>query len=255
MFPVLGIGPLHLSTYSLLYAVAMCCGGMLAFRRLVRAGLDVAAAIGVLVAAIAAAMAGSRLFFWAMLRVLPSAESGPHHVGGGSTEFGALLFGAAAAYLYCRLRRFEAGIVLDALFGAVPLAQAIGRLGCFAAGCCYGKPASSWLAMYLPGEAGRWEPRYPAQLLTSVVDAVIFVILVSIERRWRSGDRPNTPAGVLTATYFQLHLLSRFLLEFIRDERPLLRAPFSWAHGVAAAGFMMATLFAWRLRARAVNRP
>jgi len=54
-----------------------------------------------------------------------------------------------------------------AAFLAVPLAEAIGRWGCLAAGRCGGWVSDSRMALYLPNTEGIWATRYPTQMLAS----------------------------------------------------------------------------------------
>jgi phosphatidylglycerol---prolipoprotein diacylglyceryl transferase len=74
-------------------------------------------------------------------------------LNGGLVFQGALLGSAAVAYWYCRTRGIEFLRLLDFGLPAVSLGAAFGRLGCFAAGCCWGKvrPLGSLLAVRFPG--------------------------------------------------------------------------------------------------------
>ena len=59
---------------------------------------------------------------------------------------------AFAVWWFCRARKIPFLRLADVIVPTVALGQAFGRLGCFAAGCCWGKPAS----MHLP-----WAVRFP----------------------------------------------------------------------------------------------
>jgi phosphatidylglycerol:prolipoprotein diacylglycerol transferase len=142
----------------------------------------------------------------------------------GSAFLGALLGGMLAGGLWFRRRDISLGRAFDLFFVPLPLGQAIGRLGCLAAACCYGKPTGSWLGLYLPDHDGFWAVRYPTQLLSAAADLLIFVSLLHLERAVRS--RPIFSRllgfdGALTTTYLLLYSAKRFTIEFLRADTTL----------------------------------
>jgi phosphatidylglycerol:prolipoprotein diacylglycerol transferase len=73
-------------------------------------------------------------------------------LGGGFVFYGGLIGAALAVWWFCRARKIEFLRLADVIIPTVALGQAFGRLGCFSAGCCWGKPAS----MHVP-----WAVRFP----------------------------------------------------------------------------------------------
>jgi len=73
-------------------------------------------------------------------------------LGGGFVFYGGFIGAAAAVWWFCRERKIPFLRLADVIAPTVALGQAFGRLGCFAAGCCWGKPAS----LHLP-----WAIRFP----------------------------------------------------------------------------------------------
>jgi phosphatidylglycerol:prolipoprotein diacylglycerol transferase len=73
-------------------------------------------------------------------------------LGGGFVFYGGLLGAIAAVWWFCRQRKIEFLRLGDVIMPTVALGQAFGRLGCFSAGCCWGKPAS----IHVP-----WAVRFP----------------------------------------------------------------------------------------------
>ena len=73
-------------------------------------------------------------------------------LGGGFVFYGGLIGATAAVWWFCRSRKIEFLRLGDVIMPTVALGQAFGRLGCFAAGCCWGKPTS----IHLP-----WGVRFP----------------------------------------------------------------------------------------------
>jgi phosphatidylglycerol:prolipoprotein diacylglycerol transferase len=92
---------------------------------------------------------------------------------------------------------------------ALPAGEAIGRIGCFIGGCCYGKVAGVAWAVH---DRDAW--RHPAQLYLSFAAAICFFALLAIERRVR------LPENALFYTGGMLFCADRFAVEFFRDVAP-----------------------------------
>ena len=91
---------------------------------------------------------------------------------------------------------------------ALPAGEAVGRLGCYFNGCCYGTP---WHGAWAIHQHGAW--RHPAQLYSAAAAALIFAIVFATRDKWRrEGDGFRL--------YLVLYGASRFVIEFWR-ERPL----------------------------------
>jgi phosphatidylglycerol:prolipoprotein diacylglycerol transferase len=73
-------------------------------------------------------------------------------LGGGFVFYGGLIGASLAVWWFCRARKIPFLRLADIIAPTVALGQAFGRLGCFAAGCCWGKPAS----IHVP-----WAVRFP----------------------------------------------------------------------------------------------
>ena len=211
-----------------LYALAGLVGAVVWWRRLVARGVAPGSALLGMGVASWAGVAGA-FGVHAVVAAIPSALPGPPRltVWGGSTVLGAILGGSVMIALWARLRRDEVGVWLDALAGAAPLTQAIGRLGCLAAGCCFGKPSASWLALPLPDVTGTVLPRHPTQLLASAADLLILGVILRVERHFARRQEP--PVGRLFALYLGLYGTKRFVLEFLRATASPLLLGLTWA--------------------------
>jgi phosphatidylglycerol:prolipoprotein diacylglycerol transferase len=123
----------------------------------------------------------------------------------GKTVVGALAGGYAAGELTKKLAgvRFSTG---DALAVALPAGQAIGRLGCFFAGCCYGTPCDLPWAVH-----GHGALRHPVPLYEAVLDLALAVTLFAIRKTPR-------PPGRLFRYYLIGYGVIRFGLETLRGE-------------------------------------
>ena len=134
-------------------------------------------------------------------------------------DHGGLIFygGFAAALLACLFTIARAGLpvwrTVDLLVPPVVLAHALGRVGCFLNGCCYGRPTSVPWAVVFPLEG---IPRHPTQLYESGLLLILFLLLSRI------GNRPATKPGTVILTYGLLYGIWRFFVEFFRGDNPVI---------------------------------
>jgi prolipoprotein diacylglyceryl transferase len=151
----------------------------------------------------------------------------------GKTVVGAL----AGGYLGVELTKKIVGIrrsTGDGFAVALPVAQGIGRFGCFFHGCCYGAEWDGpWSVMMANAQ------RHPAQLYEAALDLTLAAYLWSIRKRPR-------PAGHLFRRYLVGYAAIRFVVEFFRGDPVNHLGPLSsvqWLCLVAIVGF---TYLIWR---------
>ena len=135
----------------------------------------------------------------------------------GGVWYGGFIGGLLTGVLLIRRYRLAFWKVLDAFAPGVAIGQAVGRQGCFAAGCCWGRPTDApWGVEF--GEAAHritgvpvGVHLHPTQLYESAASLVIFVLLYQFHRRKRFD-------GQVIAAYAVLYGLTRFAIEFFRDD-------------------------------------
>jgi phosphatidylglycerol:prolipoprotein diacylglycerol transferase len=163
---------------------------------------------------------------------------------GGLLFHGALLGGLAAAVVFSRRHKIPFLALGDAFAPPLALGQAVGRLGCLAVGCCYGRPApSGWpLALTFPagGLAPARLPLQPTQLYEAAGLTLLTIVCMQAGRRKR-----RRPGGIL-GTYLTGAGALRFGVDFLRgDFRGQLLLgwpPTTWAALLAAlAGVVLLT--------------
>lgn len=243
MFPTLAIGSLQVPVYPLAWGLGIFVIGALSFHRLVQGGVPSQQASRAVLFTIWGGFLGAFL-----ARVLLSlsqslALTGEANAHSGLSFVGAILGGGAVGLLWARRSPFPLLRGLDLGWVATPLGQAMGRIGCIAAGCCYGKLTTGPLAMYLPDVYGEWAWRYPTQLMALVANLLIFFTLLAVERYGRRRAAPGRTwpfDGFLFLLYVELYSLKRFGLEFLRaDAKPVL-GPFTVTHFLCAAIIVLA---------------
>jgi len=221
---------------------------LVAFRRARPAGLTSRALASVFLCALLAGFAGARLTY--------PLQMGGSPFRGGLVLYGGLLWGVAAAWIACRLRRLPALRVADLAAPCVLLGVALGRMGCFFAGCCYGAIADAGLR-YPPGShafrdhlrhgwidasATASLPTVPAPLLEAAALLAIFAILSVVARRNRIPGRVLALAGILYPAW-------RFIAEFGRgDHVPYWGPVLTFSQGISLGVLGASALFLLRLR-------
>lgn len=134
----------------------------------------------------------------------------------GFVVYGGVITGVLSIFVYCHLKKINSLEYLDLIGVYVPINQAFGRIGCFLAGCCYGRQTDSFLGVIFP--EGSFAPAgvkvYPTQLFMSAGDFIIFAVLLYYYEKKRK------KAGMVAALYLIMYSVGRFLIEFVRnDER------------------------------------
>lgn len=136
-------------------------------------------------------------------------------------EGGGSLLGTILALLffiptYLHYKQIPILPALDIAALYAPLLQAITRLGCFFAGCCYGKQTTVWWAVQYT-HADTYAPLncwlHPTQLYSSLTLFIIFVLLYMLESRLQRYP------GIIASLYILLMCSTRFVIDFLRDDR------------------------------------
>lgn len=246
MYPIAVIGPLEISLYKTLRAIAavvMIGALLLRLRRgrwPITTPIFLRGSIWLLVGMIGGSLLETllpALIAWATQGVPP-----PPGWWGEGRWLGALGGASLVGYLYCRQHDLPVGRMFDLFAVPLPLALAVARVGCLLRGCCGGREATTWPAMFLPDMYGTWANRYPTQLADVLANLFIFVLLVALERyALRKGATGWPFDGFLYLLFAELHLGQRFLIEFWRADTPRLIGALSWQQFLCASGMALAT--------------
>ncbi|SHI46152.1 prolipoprotein diacylglyceryl transferase [Parasporobacterium paucivorans] len=162
---------------------------------------------------------------------------------GGLVYFGGLFGALAGGYLYCRYSRLNTRTYMNALAPAIPLFHAFGRIGCFLAGCCYGIASDcGFTYTHALSEAANNIKRFPVQLLESLLEFALFILLAFLLVKFRNRYS-------LVRIYLLCYSLIRFLDEFLRgDEIRGFLGPFSTSQWISL--IILACLAFERIRKR-----
>jgi phosphatidylglycerol:prolipoprotein diacylglycerol transferase len=150
--------------------------------------------------------------------------------------FGGFALALVFAYFYMRKQGLPLLSTADIFAPGVALGHGIGRLGCFAAGCCWGKPTHlPWAVTFTSQDTTTGVPLgiplHPTQLYEAFSEGVICLILLAAMKRAHKD-------GAIIGLYLVLYGLARFGIEFLRmhDSSNPLGGPFTLEQWIALAG-------------------
>ena len=232
MHPILfTLGPLTIYTYGVMMVAAFLAGTWLAAHAAEALPAQVRAisaeqmldftSIGLLVG-----LAGGRVLYillqWRFFLDAPLEVFALWH--GGLVWYGGFLGGMLGAWLYTRAHRLSYLRVMDQFIPFLALGHAVGRVGCFLNGGCYGKPTTAWCEVVFPGQM---KAVLPTQLFES---SGLFFLYIAL----RLLQRPSVlqaPGRVLGA-YLMGYASLRFVLEYTRGDQAI------WWMGLMLAQLM-----------------
>ncbi len=189
MHPILlEIGPLSIKTYGFLIAVGFLLGMYLASREAKRIGLDQQVVLDLAFYIILGAIVGSRLFY-----VVTHPEyfrSSPLDAfkvwEGGLTFYGGFIFAFFIAVYMIKKHGLPGFRTLDLFAPSLAVGVMFGRLGCFFAGCCYGRHCDLPWAVTFANPQSLAElnvPLHPVQLYAAAGSAITLAVLLAMKNR------------------------------------------------------------------------
>jgi phosphatidylglycerol:prolipoprotein diacylglycerol transferase len=220
MHPYLKIFGTQVPVYGLCMATAMLLAVLLSWLRTRRMRENDDKLLTIALFAVVCGIIGAKLLFFAVTYTPAEffeliRENGISYLmQGGLVFYGGLIGGIIGAFIGSLCVREKLYHYSDPVVPTLPLAHAIGRLGCFFAGCCYGKVTDSWLGMEFPVGATGLEPGVkviPTQLIESGFNLLVFVFLIIFTLRRRKGY-------TTLFVYMIVYGVERFLLEFLRGD-------------------------------------
>ena len=246
---IVSFGHIAVRWYGVFIVLGLMIGVWLAAREAKRKGLNPNHIYDALLWVLPAGLIGARLLHvidnWSMHEANLLTIIG----GDGLAIYGGLIGGLLGVMAYARAHRLNLVQVLDAAAPAVPLGQAIGRVGCFINGCNYGyRTDGTWGVVWTSPNAMAPlnVPLQPAQLYELVWDLFVFWVVWQLRARVK-GD------GTLIAIYAALYSFGRFFISALRPDN-LYFAELRQAQVIALAVFVMAVPLALWLNRRALTR-
>jgi phosphatidylglycerol:prolipoprotein diacylglycerol transferase len=217
MHPILfKLGPISVHTYGFFLAMGMLAGIYMARSEARRYNLDPDKIMDLCFYIVIAAIVGSRLLY--VITNLEFYISAPIEIfkiwNGGLVFYGGFI-GAAIVVIIClKAYHLPLGKTSDIAAVAMPLGHFFGRIGCFFAGCCYGKACQMpWAVTFSSPDslAPLNISIHPTQLYESAANLIVFFVMLAC-RPYKRFD------GQLFLMYIILYGINRSIIEMFRDD-------------------------------------
>lgn len=166
-----------------------------------------------IIAIICGILGGKLLYLMTEIKNITQNPDILKNIGAGFVIYGAIIGGALGVLYYSKRKNWNVLKIFDLIIPSIALAQGIGRIGCFLAGCCYGKQTNlPWgvefkNSLYAPAGV----LRHPTQIYSSIFDILLAVFLLRYDKKERKDGR-------VFSMYVIIYAVGRFLVEFLRDD-------------------------------------
>ncbi len=250
---------LPLYAYGTMLCLSVAIGRIMAVRFAARDGLDPKLMDRACVWALLGALAGTRLLY-----VVTNLDQFERVIDvflfwkGGLVAYGGFLGGFASTVVFCRLHRVNLWTWVDCVAPSLCVGLMFTRIGCFLAGCDFGRPwdgpwaisfpagspafqQQSFLGLLPPGSL-RSLPVHPTQIYESMTGLALLGLVMAVRRR-------RLFAGQAFVALVPAYAVLRYVIEVYRaDLHRGFVGPFSTSQVIAVATFISAALLAFVLR-------
>jgi phosphatidylglycerol---prolipoprotein diacylglyceryl transferase len=214
-------GPITVYTYGVLLAAAYLLGLQLAMVRARKRNLDATRVMDLGIYIIISALVGAKLLL--LVTDFQTFRSNPAELlslaRSGGVFYGGLILAVVVALIYIRRIGLPLWTTCDVFAPGIALGHVVGRFGCFFAGCCWGKPTTlpwgiTFTDPFAAANVGTPlnQSLHPTQLYEAGAEFLILALLLGTENK----GKPF--AGRTFWLYMLLYAVSRFVIEFFRDD-------------------------------------
>ena len=207
------IGKFTIHGYGLMIAIGVIVAVLVAIYRAKKAGIDPEVVLDLVLIGLICGFGGGKILYliveWKDFIKSPMTYLG----GGGFVVYGGIILALIVGAVYFNLKKKDPLIVMDLIMPEVSIAQGFGRIGCFLAGCCYGRITDSVFGVVFP--EGSLAPAgvklIPTQLIMSAGNFLIAGILLIAATKLKK-------RGQILSLYLILYAVGRFAVEFLRND-------------------------------------
>ncbi len=239
MFPKLfQLGSFSVPSYGFLVAIAFLTALWLVSKFAKERGLDSEKVVNLGVYCALVGMLGAKVLMIALdseFRKHPEEIFSLATLQSAGIFFGGFIAAMLFAVVYIRKQGLPVGATCDIFAPGLAIGHGIGRLGCLAAGCCWGRPTHlPWGVTFTSKDATTGVPLgiplHPTQIYEALAEGLIFLVLVTMLKRKHKD-------GAVIGMYLVLYGLARFGVEFLRmhDSSNPLGGPFTLEQWIALA--------------------
>ncbi len=207
MIPILRLGTIQIQTYFLVISFSLSFLLIYLSSRVEKFSKDRKMAFDVAILLMVSGFVGGRLFHvfyeeWDYYRLHP--QQILYFWNGGFVYLGGLISCLISGFVYAKIRKINFAEWADFFTPLFSLSHALGRIGCFLSGCCFGSQCA------LPWS---YAGRHPTALYLVGGELLVFGLLLFIEKK-----QLVKFSGGLFAKWLILHSLLRFIVEYFRDD-------------------------------------
>lgn len=208
------IGKFTIHGYGVMIALGFVAALLLSYYRAKKAGMNQEAILDLALYCVIGGFLGAKVLYliveWKTFIVSPWSVIG----SSGFVVYGGIVTGILIGLGYCKWKKLNFFEYLNLIVPQIALAQGIGRLGCFFAGCCYGSPTDSPIGIVFPagGIAPAGVKLWPTQLIMSAGDLLIAGVLYLLARNPKYKEHA-------CEVYMILYGVGRFLVEYLRNDQ------------------------------------
>ena len=208
------IGGITIHGYGLMIGIGILAAYLVSENRAKKQGLDPDHLLGIALWGVGIGLVSAKLLYY--ITIMDQIIRNPRlllDIANGFVVYGGLIGGILGGYGYCKRHKLVFSRYADLILPSVALAQGFGRLGCFLAGCCYGRETGSPFAIVFreSGYAPNNIPLIPTQLISSGFNFFHFFLLLWLAKRLKR-------SGETGAMYLIIYSLGRFVIEFFRGD-------------------------------------
>lgn len=208
------IGPFTVYGYGLMIAIGIIAAYLTGEYRAKKHNLDPDKVFYIVIWSVVGGLLGAKILY--IITQIKEIIANPRlllDVADGFVVYGGIIGGIFSAMVYCRVKKLPFLKYFDLLMPSVALAQGFGRIGCFLAGCCYGRETDSAIGIVFHDSA--YAPNgvslLPTQLISSGLNFLHFFVLVWLTKK-KKGD------GQIAGLYLVFYSVGRFILEYFRGD-------------------------------------
>lgn len=206
------IGSITIHGYGFMIAMGVLTALFISFIRSKKLNIDSGPIVDITLCIVLSAIAGAKLLY--IIVNFGEFIKNPISIitGGGFVVYGGIILSFVTVGAYCKIKKLDFLIYSDMALPAIFIGQGIGRIGCFLAGCCYGKPWEHGITFTQSQFAPNNIALFPTQPMMTILDILGGILLIILSRTWK----PNK--GVITSLYLVLYGIGRIFVEMFRGD-------------------------------------
>lgn len=207
------LGPIAIHSFGTLIAVGVAAAVIIAMFRANKFGLDKELVLDMGILSLVGGFLGAKLLYLLLEIRNITADNFKDKLTSGFVLYGGIIGGALCVIVYCLIKKADIFKYADLILPSVAIAQGFGRIGCFLAGCCYGRETDSILGVVFPADAmaPSGVKLLPTQLFSSAGDFLLAFVLIILAGKIKKD-------GYITGIYLLLYGIGRFIVEIFRND-------------------------------------